>query len=114
METSNDTKPPIAPAHTPGPWYFQHIEWGDEVSDDWTVCEDLGDGTGRHVAHVAHINQGERQPLVELANARLIAAAPDLLKACRNACTRFAFSDNEIDQIVVRKLKEAIDKATKP
>lgn len=73
--------PPIAPAHTPGPWYFRHIEWGSEVSDDWVVCEDLGDGTGRHVAHVTHIYQGDRRPLVELANAKLISAAPDLLAA---------------------------------
>ena len=65
--------------HTPGPWYFRHIEWGDEVSDDWTVCEDLGDGTGRHIAHVANIYQGVRKRHVELANAKLIAASPDLL-----------------------------------
>ena len=62
---------------------FRRIEWGDETSDDWVICEDTGDGTGRHVAHVAHINQGERAPEVELANASLIAAAPELLEALR-------------------------------
>ena len=57
--------------HTPGPWRID--EWGDIVAGL------------RDIAETAHIwNDGGDDTLPEMrrANARLIAAAPDLLAAC--------------------------------
>lgn len=69
-----------APLYTPGPW---------------TVEEDMRPGMGwnRHihsgprtaVCFMAHSN--EKEPARDLANARLIAAAPDLLAALRDIAT---------------------------
>ena len=58
--------------HTPGPWRID--EWGDIVAGL------------RDIAETAHIwNDGGDDTLPEMrrANARLIAAAPDLLAACK-------------------------------
>ena len=104
--------------HTPGPWTFRHYEWGNEVSDDFGVFHDDGIGAGRHVADVAKIYQGERQPEVEQANARLIAAAPELL-ASLHALLDIIHDDlthswQEDHREALEAAKNAIAKATKP
>jgi hypothetical protein len=55
--------------HTPGPW----MAWLDEDTNKFSVYRDRGRGVGEWVAEV-HGTKGCFQ-----ANARLIAAAPDLL-----------------------------------
>lgn len=62
--------------HTPGPWKF-----GKELgarSGEWLVSFDAG-SKGRGIA-IAETRTG---PGSEEANARLIAAAPELLEACQ-------------------------------
>ena len=61
--------------HTPGPWAFGLYG----PSDEWVRVAETGDA----VVMVGH-NQPERA-----ANARLIAAAPELLGACKAALAAF-------------------------
>lgn len=56
--------------HTPGPWKTQLV-------DDTTVV----DGNGLVIAHIGGLYLGDACPME--ANARLIAAAPDLLEALK-------------------------------
>ncbi len=81
-------------SHTPGPW---NIETVDEVgySIHGQPIELTGIKAGIHtrIGTVSHVFEGVApnagwQPIPEemnLANARLIAAAPDLLAACKAA-----------------------------
>ena len=57
-----------APTHTPGPW---HIGVRQPTSDKFIY--------GPQGSEVANCDRRTNFPAVELANARLIAAAPDLL-----------------------------------
>lgn len=88
-----------AMAHTPGPWRVDidprpGMEWNREVvADGLTIC------------FMAHSNL--RAPERDEANACLVAAAPDLLAACRLALD--AFERN--DCIDWNTLRVAIDKA---
>lgn len=64
--------------HTPGPWIFAYgsVYRGDETIND------------ENAPRIALMDRNEptTQPTERDANARLIAAAPDLLEACRVAC----------------------------
>ena len=58
--------------HTPGPWFVDHkspflVRAGDDID-------------GRHIAHIGPANYTPRFDVDE-PNAKLIAAAPDLLEA---------------------------------
>jgi len=101
---------PPAPAapHTPGPWKVAGIAW-EVASGVWT----------RHIhtpefvrgVVLGHQARGRTEVEVE-ANARLIAAAPDLLAACEAA----VFGANHIDcvramQEVLPQIRSAIAKA---
>lgn len=55
--------------HAPGPWYAQAYKG------------DMRDATGKPVC-IVHVN-GHTTPEIGAANARLIAAAPELLEALR-------------------------------
>lgn len=79
--------------HTPGPW--THCQ-----EDNFITTRD-GRGLLEWQARSLHVTPEERD-----ANARLIAAAPDLLKACRQALA--ALKGREHDQF----LRDAIAKAT--
>lgn len=60
--------------HTPGPWYIY------EGNPNWIMAVDPDDDTPWHVAKTEpNAGPGDATP----ANARLIAAAPDLLEACQ-------------------------------
>ncbi len=64
-------------AHTPGPWKI----WNDFDEDGDNGCFCIGDDT----AHAVTMNFGKKK---NKANARLIAAAPDLLAALINLTNR--------------------------
>lgn len=83
--------------HTPGPWGFYRMQG---FGADYSVrTED------RAVAVVRHYGN----PKVSEANARLIAAAPELLEACKRALEQTDPVARSGDYAI---LKEAIDKAT--
>jgi len=107
--------------HTPGPWVL------GTQSRTWMIA--FAEGAGCRSLTVAkamplHGDKGGREQgdfEVEKANARLIAAAPDLLQAAKCALADlegFAFDtvDLESDEpvaLTVRELRAALAKATR-
>lgn len=75
--------------HTKGPWKFS----GRQMHEDFYLVEEENG-----MWNIARV-EGE-------ANARLIAAAPDLLEAAE-----FALNFLTVDKMAYNKLKEAINKA---
>ncbi len=65
--------------HTPGPWYANSVR----VIGDAKGC-DIGAANGANVALV-HYDPLDAEPPEVKANARLIAAAPDMLAALKEA-----------------------------
>ena len=63
--------------HAPGPWTMTVYPPDDYGAED--PCAYIDDGNGKHVAHCLPPSEDNNQ--VRDANARLIAAAPDLLAA---------------------------------
>lgn len=94
--------------HTPGPWNFRTAYNGD--------CGISADGTGVFVEAFAEIrNSGENAREEAGANAKLIAAAPDLLEAGRNILDTFEAWDGMSECPVtfgeLEALRNAIAKA---
>jgi hypothetical protein len=65
--------------HTPGPWFI-----ADDSREVWSVMA-RGSNVSGVVAHVNTNWPGQAQKEEQRANGRLIAAAPDLLVALREA-----------------------------
>lgn len=92
----------MAQAHTPGPWrVFEH---------SWCNTSIVADGFDHGICsldinHATEESQAADESLMA-ANARLIAAAPELLDACRKAL--YALKGREHDGF----LRDAIAKAT--
>ena len=79
--------------HTPGPWKVVGTEiWGARVK--------IASGRGAY-------DEKDRQK--NKANARLIAAAPDLLKVCKVALVKWSFPVGAA--FVEKQLEDAIAKA---
>jgi hypothetical protein len=98
--------------HTPGPWVAT-----DEMANDRSIC--VGDAAvwGPDGDMVADVHGNLALEGDAVANARLIAAAPDLLAALR-AAKRYvegayecAFPDQEENAAVLRDVNAAIDKS---
>ena len=86
--------------HTPGPWRAQFREVTSAVASD-----------GR-VASLSQLNRvRRREPDEVAANARLIAAAPDMLEALEDA-RDWCLDDDGGDYWPYKAIIEAIDKAT--
>lgn len=83
--------------HTPGPWL---------ISSSVMVVTKDGKIISQPVTGIAEL----QLPLKELmANASLIAAAPELLEACKYAKAALLADDNE--KMAILKLQQAITKA---
>lgn len=79
--------------HTPGPWKFNHVgEFDIEVADQ----------KGRLVCDLGQWDEQE-------ANARLIAASPELLEGCKIALE--AMENRGLWPTIQDKIKQAISKA---
>lgn len=93
--------------HTPGPWNveFDTIYTGDPTKQP---------SRDTVVAQAAHRGFGQDEWAERLANARLIAASPELLSALREAFRRHAFGeDGPIwSDATYEKASAAIKKAT--
>lgn len=96
----------MKPKHTPGPWSIYHSKFGPEVRTD-----DVNADQRIAVCHYAttlradceDMESGEHE-----ANARLIAAAPDLLASLKELIPLWS---SGIDEPWVKRAKEAIAKA---
>jgi len=81
----------VSKKHTPGPWYvIGEDDYRNHSIDDFMVCAQVGPDPGDGDLFITNI--GPQCQLVQseygeinLANARLIAAAPDLLDALHAA-----------------------------
>jgi hypothetical protein len=83
--------------HTPGPWLIsQDHDYLIETKEQYSICR----------YHVSEITESQ-----DLANARLIAAAPELLEVCKFILTIAKQGRPLIDSDLVA-LKEVICKAT--
>ncbi len=94
-------------AHTPGPWQLERDVF--EVSDFWAYIWD-----SEHAGTIAGIDYYPEGEGDAKANARLIAAAPELLEALQGLVDHYreTHDDNEPLLAYVKGLK-AIAKATK-
>lgn len=120
--------------HTPGPWHvirYNHVDGDTWLAIGWTDAEGRKVGPLTEmvggavtdtppcwspVSRMKYIMGGDEQLL---ANAALIAAAPELLEACRAANRRFSNQNGRVDEEVwadnypaVKALRDAIAKAT--
>ena len=87
--------------HTPGPW---HPSGTRSDAPSYVMA---GDGEGSAVAICPHLD-GEDRYCEHVANASLIAAAPDLLAACEWSLSMMAGGRPEED---IAHLRAAIKKA---
>lgn len=101
-------------SHAPGPWELRTRHTDRHVGEEHPVEVErfVRDANG---LHIATIGDGRLSPAVAdsfLPNARLIAAAPDLLAACETLLFELVVgSDPEIRALVVAAARAAIAKA---
>ena len=93
--------------HTPGPW----ITGYSQVVTEYNPTEKRTYGYGCGNDFICDLNDGEYHEYVNMeeqaANARLIAAAPQLLEACEAALNNIDLNVYDCDKIE-RELSEAI------
>lgn len=78
--------------HTPGPW----MTWNKGGHNF------IRDANALVVSRVEHVNTGKRKTTdidIEISNARLIAAAPDLLEALKNSLAVIEFMAAEMGRL---------------
>jgi hypothetical protein len=92
-------------SHTPAPWTVSELDAGGEVSEYHIFIEP-------GVAVIERKVEGKDQ--CDMADARLIAAAPDLLEALQKLLSHGTFDDypNTIEWYAVRDARAAIARAT--
>lgn len=90
-------------SHTPGPWFVS------EFAGALIVRADLGDGESVDVA--ALMDEGSTEDVTIEANARLIAAAPELLDALRRSLWLIEVEHKLDGQHITRDARAAIAKA---
>ncbi len=100
--------------HTPGKWEAAIIDVPVADTGDYDTVISVGTADGKHLADCSSWAVSEDEAK---ANARLIAAAPDLLAACINALERFKEIESDypvsIDSTLA-ELRSAIAKAMCP
>lgn len=90
--------------HTKGPW-----KWStkcDTENRSLTGNEEYLDQHGEHIP-IAYLHEGYRSEATKRANARLIAAAPDLLKACKNMIVQFVKYTPQLNHATCWEIIEA-------
>lgn len=98
-------------AHTPGPWYFgKLLHWAGETNYYRIRPKGHPDDPSTPIANVWEPKHDSPFYLAALANARLIAAAPELLEACVKA-ESFDWKSGEGAWDVYETLRAAIAKA---
>lgn len=92
--------------HTPGPWGFSYVRQVGNAWDSYAISTPAGDITVR-----TNPGQGCQR---HIANARLIAAAPELLAALEALLgwhEAFPLTQGEAELPVVQRARAAITKA---
>ena len=111
--------------HTPGPWYYNEYPYDDPKATKFEIIYDDSIGNGIQYP-IADIQELDEQYGNAEANAKLIAAAPDLLEACQEGydlitdiCNAAGndqpYSKVELERICVDiwdQMHKAIQKAT--
>jgi len=95
------------------PWTVENEECGDIISDDLVILS--ASPEFRMVATISRCYQGDRIPAMEAEHARLIAAAPDLLKQLADLlamCERQEDFNDDRDGGMFERSHAAIAKAT--
>ncbi|MEO0796641.1 MAG: hypothetical protein AAFX93_15840 [Verrucomicrobiota bacterium] len=86
--------------HTPGPWEFGRIR--DVKFPEWYIGSSAAD-----VAQISILMDASRTDQEHIANARLIAAAPDLLEALEcllaDTCQEGYYSQADSDSVINAK-----------
>jgi len=103
------------PKHTPGPWNVKNGQIYEDVDGQPWVAGIFGP-KGPSIAHVQSYPQGVDGDWIysneqAMADAALIASAPDLLSACELAAKYWDGEYNHDQSHVVRALSAAIAKA---
>jgi hypothetical protein len=105
--------------HTAGPWIYYNARAHQNGSDVYTLTSLAKSPASAHngiwLADIRQGREGDQISILEgMANARLMATAPELLAACESAL-RFAESiDPDEATEVLEILQAAIKKATTP
>lgn len=96
--------------HTPGPWTITERNHGE--LDTWLAIERTGQDThcGQHVAHICQWGSKDAE---SDANAKLIAAAPEMLDALKS-CKVLLDNDTRGGEVfaLYTKITALIDKAS--
>lgn len=110
------TKPDSKTAHTPGPWKVIEDPFISVVTE-WTVMDDddPSSATYHTIVHDCD-HDGWVDLSVPRANARLIAAAPELLANLTELVERFecaleAVHATKVDRALIRRIRKTIAKA---
>ena len=95
--------------HTKGPWKLEEFDSG------WAIETATGD---YYIADVLKSNDANTHETIDAANARLIAAAPELLEALKQlqfevSINHYSYEDDDDknSSVTHRKLNEALKKA---
>ena len=101
--------------HTPGPWSYETREPCGDTSRGWIVTDPQSDNNDV-LAHVDNENTREELGQSAEVNARLIAAAPDLLEALINTLSSFKsqvgrYTTDTIAIAVIKQAEAAIARA---
>jgi hypothetical protein len=93
-------------AHTPGPWRFERGQWnsGKENNEDHSIGSIVG---GDRDWYIATLEDAPEQS----ANARLIAAAPDLLAALKVLLQNRELGEVECQRLGLPRMIESCDVA---
>lgn len=97
--------------HTPGPWMDCGFH-DDGVDGERVIASPDGERMGYAVACVLPCGEPDMKPQLTLANARLIAAAPEMLEMLRSLDAWLSFRPDLTSREEHGKVKALIAKAT--
>lgn len=94
--------------HTPGPWHIHNKPNVTKAELPW-----IGGSTGRPIAFITHESVLNSDMARTAANARLIAAAPELLELLKEARAIIAYNADlrDEDWLMLDRISAAIAKA---
>jgi hypothetical protein len=95
--------------HTPGPWKVYHEVFRAELSNMKII--EIQDEHGKSIIFWTGFDSANQAEKEKLANARLIAAAPELLKVCEYMAQKAFMRKWDGDEKAFDMLEKALKKA---